>query len=90
MRIKGFLSLFFAILATGFGSPGAPQGPITAKQLLAWVIGAMSPDHLSDLVDRRGLGFQPDDSYLAIIKSAGATPFSLTIHWGTCCPPPMR
>jgi tetratricopeptide (TPR) repeat protein len=46
--------------------------PLTAQQLLAWVAGGVSPDHLASEVVSRGLGFVPDEKYFQSLKSAGA------------------
>jgi tetratricopeptide (TPR) repeat protein len=57
----------------GVASPRASQDPITAKQLLAWVVGGMSMDHLTTEMASRGLAFRPDPPYLELMKSAGAS-----------------
>lgn len=73
MRTKVILSLVF-ILVTAVAVPAAPEKPISAKQLLAWVVGGMSPDHVKAQVEKHGIAFQPDNSYLDLLKSAGAAP----------------
>jgi hypothetical protein len=47
MRIKLFLSGIIFVFALGGVSAGAPQGPISSQQLLAWVVGGMSTFHVS-------------------------------------------
>jgi len=73
MRNRYILSLVFLIFSC-VASSGAPQAPIPAKQLLAWVVGGMSVDQLKAQVESRGTAFQSDNSYLELLKSAGAAP----------------
>ena len=79
MRIKVFLSGIIFAFALGIVSAGAPQEPISCQQLLAWVVGGMSTFHLQAQVEARGLAFQPDKSYLDLVKSAGGSPELLSV-----------
>jgi tetratricopeptide (TPR) repeat protein len=73
MRTRVILSAILFASTLGIAASPAPQPSITAKQLLAWVVGGMSMDHLSAEMANRGLAFRPDPSYLDLMKSAGAS-----------------
>lgn len=73
MRIKAILSAIFLLSAMGVASPVASHEPISAKQLLAWVMGGMSTDHLTAEVKSRGIAFKPDEKYIELMKSARAS-----------------
>jgi tetratricopeptide (TPR) repeat protein len=73
MRTRVILSVILFVSTLGIAASPAPQAPITAKQLLAWVVGGMSMDHLTAEMASRGLAFRPDPPYLELMKSAGAS-----------------
>jgi len=47
MRTRVILSAILFVSVLGVASPPASQDPITAKQMLAWMVGGMSMDHLT-------------------------------------------
>jgi tetratricopeptide (TPR) repeat protein len=73
MRIRDGLSAFFLSFVVALASPAAPNAPINAQQLLAWVIGGMSTDHLTSEVRSRGISFKPESAHIELLKSAGAS-----------------
>jgi tetratricopeptide (TPR) repeat protein len=74
MRTKVIMSAIIFVSVMGVASPPASQNPMTAKQLLAWVLGGMSMDQLTTEMANRGIAFRPDAPYLELMKSAGASP----------------
>jgi tetratricopeptide (TPR) repeat protein len=69
---KRILIAVFLVALAGSSQELPKARAVTAQQLLAWVAGGMSSEHLTSEVVNRGLAFQPDGPYIAVLKGAGA------------------
>src|ERR1700728_3907248 len=81
-RFKGFSLVAGAVglllicgLVAGIkaaNSPQKPQGPLRASEVVALVSGNALPENIVAAINADGLAFHPDDTYVALLKTAGA------------------
>jgi tetratricopeptide (TPR) repeat protein len=76
-----FLLCFFFIFTAGLNvsasSPSVPQ-PLTASEIVALQVGGALPGNIAHDIKVRGLSFHPDESFLVVLKQAGADSVLLT------------
>src|SRR5262249_54873608 len=68
-----FICLIF-IATISYHSTYAGERPLSKSELMALVAGDILPDNVLAEISARGLNFEPDDAYTALLKAAGAPP----------------
>src|SRR4029077_1372526 len=70
-RRLAILALLCAALMSGVAADSTTH-PLRASELLALVAGHALPENVAREIATDGLAFRPDDSYHALLKTAGA------------------
>jgi tetratricopeptide (TPR) repeat protein len=73
ITISLIIALVFSYLSSCPTLNSTPR-PLTRSELLALVVGEVLPENLTADIRSNGLSFTPDESYKALLKSAGAGP----------------
>jgi len=74
-RIIRSLIILLALVCTAFGSrllANTSLRPLRKSELLALVAAGVLPENTAYEIRSKGLSFVPDESYRALLKSAGA------------------